>query len=55
MHFARSASKRSHPQGREACGPAGGAVDQVRVGHQRRTLDLTVPPSPLARADEVIE
>jgi hypothetical protein len=35
--------------------PAGGAVDQVRTGHQRRTLDLTVPPSPLARADEVIE
>ena len=27
---------RSHPQGREARGPAGHAVDQVRAGHQRR-------------------
>ncbi len=27
--------RRPHPQGREARGPAGGAVDQVRVGHQR--------------------
>ena len=26
---------RPHPQGREACGFAGRAIDQVRVGHQR--------------------
>ena len=27
---------RPHPQGRQACGLAGGAVEQVRAGHQRR-------------------
>ena len=27
---------RSHPQGRQACRPAGRAVDQVRAGHQPR-------------------
>ena len=26
---------RSHPQGRQARGPAGGAVEQARAGHQR--------------------
>ena len=44
---------RPHPQGREACGPAGRAGDQVRAGHQRlrppRMLGLTVPPTLLAR------
>jgi hypothetical protein len=33
-------------------------ADHLRVGHQpqdRKTLDLTVPPTLLALADEVIE
>ena len=31
---------RPHPQGRQARGPAGRAVDQVRAGHQRQTARM---------------
>jgi putative ABC transport system substrate-binding protein len=34
--FKRAASYRSHPQGRESCGPAGPTPDQIRGGHQRQ-------------------
>jgi putative ABC transport system substrate-binding protein len=34
---------RPHPQGREACGFAGRAIDQVRVGHQRLVREDTRP------------
>jgi ABC-type uncharacterized transport system substrate-binding protein len=34
---------RPHPQGRQASGPAGGAVDQVRTGHQRGDRQATRP------------
>ena len=49
---------RSHPQGREARGPAGGAGDQVRAGHQPRDRQDARPrrTGHAARtADEVIE
>ena len=50
---------RSHPQGRQARGHSGRAVDQARAGDQssdrRRMLGLTVPDKLLASADEVIE
>ena len=56
--IARSALCRPHPQGCQACGAAGRAVDQVRAGDQRRDREdagLTVPSTLLATADEVIE
>ena len=52
------ALRRPHPQGREARGPAGRAVDQVRTCHQHRDGPDARPhraPSLLSRADEVIE
>ena len=42
----RSASIRSHPQGRETNRPAGRAVDQVRAGHQPSTAGSALPCRP---------
>ena len=56
---ARGRLRRSHPQGREAGRPAGAGADQVRIGasisRPPRRSASTVPPTLLARADEVIE
>ena len=59
MHIVRSAHTWSHPQGREAGGHAGSAIDQVRTGHQppdrpnARPRRATLAARPRRRGDRM--